>query len=227
MRFIFISIGIWLSAGIGLNAQTLDSLVLYETTDAFLKRSPVVPYVKAEIIEVKPNCLMLHKFRDISTDKKIKYGKLSWSFNYLGNDYFNMIYCNDYYLPSTFYKMDIVGRYCVILIDENEKIFMNDIHFGAGLTNVLISEYEKSRNKKYYWYNKSGKKVNIILIDTNDIERSSVDRNKGSSGNYVSKTKLFKILKPHNPDLNVEFLGNLLIEDIMEMISELNKVYLR
>jgi hypothetical protein len=223
MKSTFTFAVIFVTCFFSLQAQTLDSILLYETTEHFINQSPVAPSVYGELLELKPNFLRVYKFKDAATNKKIKYGQLSWALKYKGEDYFNMIYFDETNLTNTYYKMDLVGRYCVVLIDENEKIFFTDEgNYGLGLQGVLVSSIENKRRAKYNWKDKSGKKVNILLIDTQNILRQTADRNKGSSAYLMSKSSLYKTLKQLIPDLDSDKLNNFLIEDIIELIKKLN-----
>lgn len=203
-------------------AQDLDSLILYETTEQFLKKLPSCTNATAEIIRSNPNSMELYKFRDTNTKKKIKRAKQTWGIHFKGNDYFNMLYFDDIYIENTFYKLDIVGRYCVIIIDEDEKYFKSDINYGLGLTNVLISEMEKHKNKGYIWSDKSGKKYCIILIDTIEKGNRTLDKNEGSSGSRITKKQLFKKLNINKETISFEKFELMNLEEILKLIDQFN-----
>ena len=71
---------------IEVKAQDLDSLILYETTEQFLKKLPSCTNATAEIIRSNPNSMELYKFRDTNTKKKIKRAKQTWGIHFKGND---------------------------------------------------------------------------------------------------------------------------------------------
>lgn len=120
-------------------------VILFETSEDFFNKKPWSTDAIAQIRDESDSHLWIKSFTEPGTTKRIKKSISSWALEYKGNHYFHLGYSSDANQWNVFVRFDIVGKYSVIVIDENSpNIVKNAGGTGVGgLHGVLLKESQQ------------------------------------------------------------------------------------
>ena len=198
------------------------SIKLYQTTRDFIKESAWDVDAVALITNESDYHLQIEKIVDSSTRKNIKRGHSVWAIEYKGDKYFNLGYSGDLNRWGLYIKFDIIGRYSVIIIDDNIPFNTktDTRNFGGGLEGILIKEASTWGKN---WEDESESKKKILFIDTHDLDRNAHFSHNAqcATANYLTKSKLKEIMGERFPDID---LKEVTFEQAIEIIGKLNEL---
>ncbi|WP_188929438.1 hypothetical protein [Dyadobacter endophyticus] len=158
------------------------------------------------------------KILDIQTKKRIKGAGSTWAIKRGESYYFNMIYSDDF-LNGIFIKLDVVGRYCLSLLDKStfNRVKAGSVNpYGGGALGLLA-------NSSITW-NKALKdstdsKRYIVFIDTKSIEPADSPRKEGSRGNLLTRKKVSELMKNNNIEGEAKDMS---FEEVIALIKSEN-----
>lgn len=196
-------------------ADTTDFKYYLSTSDfknMISGEKEIVPSIR----RLEKDYIKIPKLIDEKTGKRNKPTIYPWAVKVDTSYYFNLRYCRDYSNPEVYIKADIIGNFCVFIIDEDTSpmILNGGTNYGGGIMGALIQESDKwGRN----WISKDGKKVKILIAKTNNLDL----------GYYNSEWKLFSrkdINKVFGLSLTKEEIKELTLENVIAIVLEKNKV---
>lgn len=152
---------------------------------------------------------------DPQTGKKLKGIGAPWVIKRGSDYYFNMIYSNDI-MSGIYVKLDIVGRYCVSVLDKNTygKVKGNSVNlYGMGALGILASN-SVTWNKSLK--DSTDSKRYIVFIDTKEIEPRDSPKNEGSRANLLGRKKVAEMMQHNNRDGSPKEMS---FEEVIELIK--------
>lgn len=193
-----------------------EPISIFETTNDFL-----YDIKKEALMEVRSSgesYFITKKFLDIQTGKKLKISGANWAIKRGPDLYFNMIYSDDM-SNGIFIRLDITGRYCVAILDENsykkakagarDLYGLSDLGFFGKSFNIRSRTLKDSADGKRY----------LVLIDTKLIEPRDWPRKEGSHANLLTKKKLAGLMKDNKLEGSAKDLS---FEEVIDLIKSEN-----
>lgn len=200
----------------------LEPVVIYETTEDYINKKPMNVEAGILIATKSHQHVDLKGIFNINTGQKINKASSAWAIEYKNDIYFNLGYSNDLNHWETFIKFDIIGKYCISIIDDNSPNILKSTSssaYGGGLTGVLIAESNKWGKN---WKDKDGNKKKILLINTQEILKKSLRRNASSLGNYMTKKQFEIIIDEAKVLVTDENVKKIEFEKVLEIIKIAN-----
>lgn len=176
----------------------------------------IVPTIK----KFEKDYIKIPKLVDEKTGKRNKPANFPWAVKIDSSYYFNLRYSRDLQNLEVYIKADIIGEFCALIIDENTSpiISSGGVNYGGGLTGVLIKESEKWGKN---WLSKDGKKVNILITDTHNLELKHGFGHSNSDWKLLSRNNINEIL---GLSLSEEDIKELTLENVKTIVLEKNQV---
>ncbi len=202
--------------------NNLQPITLYETTSDYLLKKPMQVNAGILIKNQSNQHITIKGVYDLKSGIKVKGGSSAWAFEYKGNHYFNLGYSSDVNNWYSYAKLDIDGKYCAVIIDNNSPnvLLTTSTNYGGGLAGALAVESIKW-NKN--WKDKNGNKKKILFIDTNMISAKIFNRNTGSLGDYLTRSQLKNLMIKLNIPISDEKIKDIEFERVIEIIEIANK----
>ena len=146
--------------------------------------------------------------------KKAKVPSISMAIEYEGDVYINFRYCIPYQNVEVYVKPTLVGRYTIVVIDNNTspKVRSGGSSYGGGLQGVLLKESGKWGAS---WEDSKGGRSKIILFD---LTHPTLKGGR-SLGNLLTRKDFNEML---NEKLTEPELESLTVEDVITLIAEKN-----
>lgn len=202
-----------------LNAQTKINVNLYETTKDYVEKSYSSTDVTLLAKEVRKDCILIKKFVDTQTGKKIKTAIYTWAIEYNGEVYFNLKNSTDLNNWKLFIKFDVEGpNYCMTFIDKHTSNLIKNsgANYGGGLEGALISESNKWDKN---WVNEDGEKVKIFMVNLNKQVYSGNGKTS-SAGNFLKRKELKSLFKLNK---SISEIRKLTFEEVLQIIEKENQ----
>ena len=208
----------------------LENVSFYKTTDDLVNEKPtaldkvillknkVEDDVNLDSIATKISVISAKKIIDKETSKKFNEGQRSWALKYNNSYFFNLGYSSDVNSWGNWVKIDVIGKYCLIIINPKSSLvrIIGNSNGGLGLEGLLNKESVKWGKN---FVNNKKENVKIIFIDTENQSDPFMSRYKGSIGDLLSRKDLKKLSKKHNTDFDEE---NATFENVIDFIEQLN-----
>ncbi len=208
----------------------LENISFYKTTDDFINNNPtaldkvvvlrnkIKDDVNLDSISAKILVISAKKIIEKETSKKFSEGQRSWALKYNNNFFFNLGYSSDVNSWGNWVKIDIVGKYCLIIINPKSSLVrqIGSNNGGLGLEGLLNKESVKWGKN---FVNNKNENIKMIFIDTENQSDPFMSRYKGSIGDLLTRKDLKKLSKKHNIDFDEE---NATFENVIDFIEQLN-----
>ncbi len=193
-----------------------QAVSLFETTNDFLYD------IKTEaLMELRTSgetYFVAKKILDVHSKEKIKGAGISWAIKRGEDYYFNLIYSHDI-MTGFFVKLDIIGRYCVAILDKDtyKKAKASAFNPYGGSALGLLANSSTSWNKVVK--DSADSKRYLIFIDTKLTEPKDFPRKESSYGNLLTRKKVAEMMKNNNVDGPAKELS---FEEVIELIKSEN-----
>lgn len=208
----------------------LEKVSFFKTTDDFINENPtaldklillrnrVEDNVNLDSIAAKISVISSKKIINKESSKKFNEGERSWALKYNNSYFFNLGYSSDLNSWNNWVKIDVIGKYCLIIIHPKSDLVrhIGNNNGGLGLEGLLNKESVKWGKN---FINNKNENIKMIFIDTENQSEPFMSRYKGSIGNLLTRKDLKKLSEKHNvifDDKNATF------ENVIEFIEQLN-----
>lgn len=223
MKLLIISCLLLFQIFTSLWAQENEVLIdFYQNTADFTKQQLSNEKFLGVVKDKGENYIWFSKMLDPVTKEKSKTGSAAWAIEYEGNTYCHLRYSIDVPTWGLFVKLDTKGRYCLAIIDLNDKGPINAPYtpYGYGLAGALTGILaQKSAHWGKSWHDAEGNKKQFLFSDTKNLslpsrkygDNAPFDLLKRESAKYLaSKDSLDKKTTDYT------------VEEITDLISRLN-----
>lgn len=207
--------------------HTLEPIKLFETSTDFLNQRAMGTELGVLITDKSDQHITTKGVFDLKTGEVNNKGLSAWAIEYKDERYFNLGYSSDLNHWGSYAKFDIVGTFCVIIIDDDSPHILQSKsqgYYGGGLVGGLASALVAESSKwGKNWKDKEGNKKKLLFIDTEKVKPQAMNRNASAHGNYLTKKELEKILEITETTLE-EDIKDIHFEKIIELIKIANEI---
>jgi hypothetical protein len=195
------------------------SVGYYLSTGYFLSRAIHPEEVLLEVRNIGGDYIYARDILDPGTRKKSDDGNRAYAIAYEGNDYVNLKYSQNAYVPDLFVRIDLTGRFCLAVMDPEfepvlDKAAQNSTQKIGGMTHT----YDAAIGGIFV--DKEGKEKQIFIIDTKDLSIVIPYKAKNAPINLLSKSTLKWLVGKENFKGSVKDYS---VEEIVSIVEDLNQ----
>jgi hypothetical protein len=151
------------------SAQTKEIPVhYYFSTDDLVQDRVSTEEIILEVKSMGPQFIYIKDVLDQFTGKRSERGHKAYAIEYNGHPYVNLLYSYNTKTPNLYVRFDILGRFCLAVLEENflNSMFDSQPYSGGGLAGYSL---QASVTKGGKFLDKEGNTKKIFIIDTKDL----------------------------------------------------------
>jgi len=206
----------------GAYAQETIQVNLFRTVEDFKKGLPSDSSAVAKVRRIEEDYVIIPKFFDSLTGKKLKGVNRAWALEWNGDLYFHMLYAVEYANPGVFLKFDKIGsKYCMIFIDDNSPNLIKNggPFYGGGLTGGAISASQKGFGK---WTRKNGLRSQIVIasMEWNEDSEEALSQYKAGKAHILYPRDFRRAFGLD--DQSISEIKEMTFEEVLDIIDAAN-----
>jgi hypothetical protein len=195
------------------------SVGYYLSTGDFLSRTTHPDEVILEVRSIGNDYIYARDIRDSGIGKKSDDGNRAYAIAYEGNDYVNLKYSENAFVPDLFVRIDLTGRFCLAVMEPAfepvlDKAAQNPTQKIGGMTHT----YDAAIGGIFV--DQEGKERQIFIIDTKDLSIVIPYKAKNAPINLLSKSTLKWLVGKENFKGSVK---DYTVEEIVLIVEDLNQ----
>lgn len=156
---------------------------------------------------------------DPLTGKQSSTGRKAWAIAYAGNAYVNLVYSNNANAPDLFVCIDMKGRFCLAVMDQEFMASLNKaIHYSRYTGKIYNPEGRVTSDGEYF--NEAGELKRIFIIDTKDLSIVLPYKAKNAPIDLLTQSTLKWLVGKD------DFKGrkkDYTVEEVIEIVEDLNR----
>lgn len=149
--------------------QTKDLPVhYYFSTDDLVQDQLSTEEIILEVKSMGPQFIYIKDVLDQFTGRRSDRGVKAYAIGYDGHPYVNLLYSYNTKTPNLYIRLDIIGRFCLAVLDENflNSMFDSQPYSGGGLAGYSFQASVTNGGK---FLDEEGNTKKIFIIDTKDL----------------------------------------------------------